>query len=88
MRVDIMRPSEHQAALPHSATKRFIGRLRRFEGGILNPCDDAIGTSRLKGVNQKIKVIKRKAYGFHDPAYFARKVKQALPGPKPTTETG
>ncbi len=47
-----------------------------------------IGTSRLEGANHKIKVIKRKAYGFHDPAYFTLKVKQALPGPKPTTETG
>jgi hypothetical protein len=27
------------------------------------------------GVNNKIKVIKRKAYGFHDPRYFALKVK-------------
>ena len=69
MRVDIMRPFEHQAALPHSTIKPFIGRLRRFEDGILNHCDYAIGTSRLEGVNQKIKVIKRKAYGFHDPAY-------------------
>ena len=88
MRVDIMRPFEHQAALPHSAIKRFIGRLRRFEYGIRNHCDYAIGISRLEGVNHKIKVIKRKAYGFHDPAYFTLKVKQALPGPKSTTETG
>ena len=28
------------------------------------------------------------AYGFHDPQYFALKVKQALPGHKPTTEMG
>jgi hypothetical protein len=31
-------------------------------------------------VNNKIKVIKRIAYGFHDLEYFALKVKQALPG--------
>ncbi len=68
--------------------KRFIRRLRRFEYGIRNHCDYAIGTSRLEGVNNKIKVIKRKACGFHDPAYFTLKVKQALPGPKPTTKTG
>ena len=76
------------ADVQHPAMKRFIGRLRFFEDGILNHCDYAIGTSRLEGVNNKIKVIKRKAYGFHDPAYFTLKVKQALPGPKPTTETG
>jgi transposase len=64
----------------HPAMDRFIGRLRYFEYGILNHCDYPIGTSSLEGVNNKIKVIKRKAYGFHDPGYFALKVKQAFPG--------
>ncbi len=72
----------------HPCMRRFINRLRFFEYGILNHCDYAIGTSPLEGVNNKIKVIKRKAYGFHDPDYFALKVKQALPGRKSTTETG
>lgn len=72
----------------HPAMERFIGRLRFFEYGILNHCEYPIGTSPLEGVNNKIKVIKRKAYGFHDPNYFALKVKQALPGHKLTTEIG
>ena len=72
----------------HPLMRRFIGRLRYFEYGILNHCDYPIGTSRLEGVNNKIKVIKRKAYGFHDPDYFALKVKQALPGFYTTTKTG
>lgn len=72
----------------HPLMRRFIGRLRFFEYGILNHCDYPIGTSPLEGVNNKIKVIKRKAYGFHDTRYFALKVKQALPGVKLTTETG
>lgn len=76
------------AEIAHPLMKRFIGRLRFFEYGILNHCDYPIGTSRLEGVNNKIKVIKRRAYGFHDPAYFALKVKQALPGNQITTETG
>lgn len=59
---------------------QFIKTLRRFEYGILNHCDFPIGTSRLEGVNNKIKVIKRKAYGFHDPVYFGLKIKQAFPG--------
>ena len=59
---------------------QFIKTLRRFEYGILNHCDFPIGTSRLEGVNNKIKVIKRKAYGFHDPIYFGLKIKQAFPG--------
>jgi transposase len=79
---------ELAAEVDHPAMQQFIGRLRFFEFGILNHCDYAIGTSPLEGVNNKIKVIKRKAYGFHDPKYFALKVKQALPGMKSTTEMG
>lgn len=60
------------------AVKAFIKRLRFFEYGIIEHADYPIGTSRLEGVNNKIKVIKRKAYGFHDSKYFALKVKQAF----------
>jgi len=76
------------AEVDHPLMRRFIGRLRFFEYGILNHCHYPIGTSRLEGVNNKIKVLKRKAYGFHDSEYFALKVKQALPGVQLTTKTG
>lgn len=76
------------AEIDHPAMRRFIRRLRQFEEGILNHCDHAIGTSPLEGVNNKIKVIKRQAYGFHDRDYFALKVKQACPGKETTTESG
>jgi len=33
---------------------------------------------RLEGVNNKIKVIKRKAYGYHDFRYFSLKIIQAF----------
>lgn len=79
---------ELAAEVDHPLMRRFIGRLRFFEYGILNHCDYPIGTSPLEGVNNKIKVIKRKAYGFHDPQYFALKVKQALPGRTTTTKMG
>jgi transposase len=79
---------ELAAEVDHPLMRRFIGRLRYFEYGILNHCDHPIGTSPLEGVNNKIKVIKRKAYGFHDPEYFAMKVKQASPGRKTPTKTG
>jgi transposase len=49
------------AEVDHPDMRRFIGRLRYFEYGILNHCDYPIGTSPLEGVNNKIKVIKRKA---------------------------
>jgi len=66
--------------IDHPEMAKFIRRVRTFEEGILNHCDFHIGTSVLEGVNNKIKVIKRKAYGFHDDEYFALKVKQAFPG--------
>ncbi len=64
----------------HSALKRFADKLERHRYGIISHCKHQIHTSKLEGVNNKIKVIKRIAYGFHDLEYFALKVKQALPG--------
>lgn len=59
---------------------RFAAKLRRHERGIIAHACYPIHTSRLEGVNNRIKVIKRTAYGFHDPSYFTLKVKQAFPG--------
>ena len=69
---------EMASQIEHVSVQAFIKRLRFFEYGILNHADYPIGTSRLEGINNKIKVIKRKAYGFHDDEYFALKVKQAF----------
>jgi hypothetical protein len=64
----------------HPALERFAGMLERHRYGNLNHCDHPIHTSKLEGVNNKIKVIKRTAYGFHDQTYFGLKIKQAFPG--------
>jgi transposase len=64
----------------HPKLLTFAARLERYRYGILNHCRHPMHTSRIEGVNNKIKVIKRVAYGFHDPEYFALKVKQAFPG--------
>ncbi len=64
----------------HPALVKFAEMLERHEYGIISHCKHQIHTSKLEGVNNKIKVIKRIAYGFHDLDYFALKVKQALPG--------
>jgi len=64
----------------HPALARFAEMLERHRYGIINHARHALHTSRLEGVNNKIKVIKRVAYGFHDLRYFALKVKQAFPG--------
>ncbi len=68
----------------HPSMRSFIKQLRFFEDGILNHADYPIGTSDLEGVNNKIKLIKRRAYGYHDSDYFALKVKQAFPGKNST----
>lgn len=62
----------------HPSVNKFVNRIRRYEYGILNHCDYPIHTSILEGVNNKIKVIKRKSYGFHDERYFSLKVIQAF----------
>lgn len=60
--------------------KRFADSLRKHERGIVAHAAYPIHTGRLEGVNNKIKVIKRRSYGFRDPTYFTLKVKQAFPG--------
>jgi len=37
-------------------------------------------TSVLEGINNRIKVIKRMAYGFRDTEYFFLKIRAAFPG--------
>ena len=64
----------------HPALVKFAKKLERHQYGIISHCKHPIHTSKLEGVNNKIKVVKRIAYGFHDLEYFALKVKQALPG--------
>lgn len=62
----------------HHAVADFCRMLRVHARGILNHCLFPIHTSVLEGVNNKIKVIKRTAYGYHDLAYFSLKVIQAF----------
>lgn len=59
---------------------KFARNLRRREKGIVNHSLYPIHTGRLEGINNKIKVIKRQAYGFRDDAYFILKIKGAFPG--------
>ncbi|NLW50864.1 MAG: ISL3 family transposase, partial [Candidatus Brocadiaceae bacterium] len=64
--------------VPHPEPSRFARTLERYRQGILNHCEFPIHNSKLEGVNNKIKVIKRRAYGYHDDRYFVLKVKQAF----------
>jgi transposase len=65
-------------AIGHPAVTAFARMLERHREGILNHCDYRINTSKLEGINNRIKVIKRDAYGYHDTRYFTLKVKQAF----------
>ncbi|MFZ6017719.1 MAG: transposase [Nitrospirota bacterium] len=56
----------------------FAKTLRRYAYGIINHCRFPIHTSRMEGINNKIKVIKRKAYGFHDIEYFSLIIKNVF----------
>lgn len=49
-----------------------------FIGGILAHCRWPLGTSLIEGIKNKIKVIKRMAYGFRDDIYFFQKNRSAL----------
>jgi transposase len=65
-------------SLNHPSVTGFAKMLERYRYGILNHCDHPIHTGKIEGVNNKIKVIKRKAYGFHDVRYFTLKIYQAF----------
>jgi transposase len=65
-------------SLNHPSISAFARMLERYRYGIINHCDYPVNTGKLEGVNNKIKVIKRKAYGFHDLRYFTLKIYQAF----------
>ncbi len=58
----------------------FARRLRKYLRGILASAIYPMNSSILEGVNNRIKVIKRMAYGFRDANYFFLKIKAAFPG--------
>lgn len=60
--------------------KKFAKRLKDYLPGILAHARWPLHTSVLEGVNNKIKVIKRMAYGFRDDEYFFLKIRAAFPG--------
>jgi transposase len=60
--------------------RRFALRLRPYLPGILAHCRYPLGTNLVEGINNKIKVIKRMAYGFRDDHYFFLKIRAAFPG--------
>jgi transposase len=60
--------------------QRFAARLKPYLHGIVASATYRLHTSRLEGINNKIKVIKRMAYGYRDTEYFFLKIRAAFPG--------
>lgn len=58
----------------------FARNLKAYLPGILAHSRWPLGTNLIEGINNKIKVIKRIAYGFRDEAYFFLKIRAAFPG--------
>jgi transposase len=62
------------------ALDRFARKLAPYLEGILSSARHRLNTSVLEGMNNRIKVIKRMAYGYRDTAYFFLKIRAAFPG--------
>jgi len=60
--------------------KRFARMLKEQLAHVIAHCRWPLHTSLLEGMNNKIKVIKRVAYGFRDNEYFFLKIRAAFPG--------
>lgn len=59
---------------------RFAELLRPYWQGILSRVRWPMHTGILEGINNKIKLIKRMAFGYRDTDYFFLKIKAAFPG--------
>jgi len=57
--------------------KKFAKSLQRHFRGLLAYFSHPISTARVEGINNKIKVLKRKAYGYRDMEYFELKIYSA-----------
>ncbi|HVT39839.1 MAG TPA: ISL3 family transposase [Gemmatimonadaceae bacterium] len=60
--------------------RAFAQHLAALVDGIINHCRYPLNTGLLEGINNKIKVLKRIAYGYRDDAYFFLKIRAAFPG--------
>ncbi|MCX4310380.1 MAG: transposase [Desulfovibrio sp.] len=49
---------------------KMAGTVAMFKFGILNWYDHPISSGRLEGTNNKIKFLKRMAYGYRDVEFF------------------
>ena len=62
------------------ALQRFARTLKPYWRGIVSRVRWPMHTGQLEGINNRIKVIKRMAYGYRDTDYFFLKIRSAFPG--------
>lgn len=65
---------------------KLAKRLKRWKAGILAYFTHRITNGISEGINNKIKVLKRRSYGFHDHEYFFLKILNAT-GALPSLES-
>lgn len=70
----------HAAESGIPALAHFAKCLRGYWRGILARVRWPMHTGQLEGINNRIKVMKRMAYGYRDSAYFFLKIRAAFPG--------
>ncbi|HGY3369443.1 transposase [Citrobacter freundii] len=75
--LDAYRQSQDSGIKP---LKQFADRLKGYVRGILASASHHLNTSVLEGMNNKIKELKRMAYGYRDNDYYFLKIKAAFPG--------
>ena len=59
---------------------QFAKRLKSYWRGIVSRVRWPMHTGQLEGINNRIKVIKRMAYGYRDSEFFFMKIKSVFPG--------
>ena len=63
-----------------ASLKHFAMNLRHYWRGIVSRVRWPMHTGRLEGINNRIKVIKRMAYGYRDTDFFFLKIRASFPG--------
>jgi transposase len=59
---------------------RFARHLEARIDGVISHCRYPLNTGFLEGMTNKIKLLKRMAYGYRDDQYFFLKIRAAFPG--------
>ncbi|MDR6504272.1 hypothetical protein J2785_007473 [Burkholderia ambifaria] len=60
--------------------KLLLHFANQYWRGIVSRVHWPMHTRQLEGINNRIKFMKRMAYGYRDSAYFFLKIKAAYPG--------